>query len=281
MEDIHKLFLSFPLFGSHLFTEGHLPGYIPLSYIDKIIIQKRKYEVLRSLQDPTIESFFNDFCSKTPGNLIQVDGDDSNIVDRMHKALWEVCDKQILLPTSPSGFTFTVSPSLLYNIDIPLKNTFDRCVISFSVVGGSFSLYLSNFPGIVDPDDPDDASKGKNMLYMFFDHLSGEISTRSIKDSAESVGPSCQLYNNDLKSLPGDDDTLSWDIYINNEEKSIRCSVFSHKHVISLNTDSMIPSVAFDRLRYISFAPYLKEYTIWNLRMNEYEDGDVDGDVYD
>jgi len=196
MEDVHQLFLSFPLFGSHLAPEGHAPGIIPLSYIDKIIIQKRKYDELMALKNPTVDAFFQEFRSKNPGNFITVDGDPKDIIYKMHDTLWGVSEHQTLLPTSPTGFTFTVSPSCNYNVEIPLKITFKKPVVSFSVVGGSFSLYLSNFPNVIDSDDSD---RCKNMIYVFFDHLSGEITTRSIKGATETVGPSCQLYGRDSR----------------------------------------------------------------------------------
>jgi len=52
--------------------------------------------------------------------------------------------------------------------------------------------------------------------------------------------------------------------------------VFSHKHRISFQTPEMGPPGGFDNLEYICFEPYLKDYTIWNLKLNERDDKDDD-----
>jgi len=271
-EDMHKLFLSYPLFGAHLSPEGHVSGNVPLSYIDKIIIQQRSYEALRAMRDRTVEAFFDDFLQNRPTDLIIVPGEPPAIIDIMHSTLWDVAARQDPPCTAPQGFTFTVSPTLRYNVDIPVKIMQDRNVLNFSVVGGSFAFYLSNFPGVECPGDRD---RMKMMMYVFFDHLSGEITTRSVFNGSEAVGSSCHLYNPNLKTLPSEEDTLSWRLVVDsspNKERSLQFTLFSNEHLIAFKTPGFKIPENFEELNYICFAPYNKEYTIWNLTFERNED---------
>jgi hypothetical protein len=275
LDMVKILFRNFTGIGSHTEIEGHVPCSLPLEYVDRVILMKRAKDVLCA--DSLGRTFLERMGKKEPERVCVV-GDD-RIDSVWNAAIMKSGTKSGT--NVPSGFTFTVSEAQPRNTFVPMPLP-QLCTISFGIVGGSFSMFLTNFPDEA-KKKPNEDSVVRKRVYIEFDVDRGEVSTRFEQNRAgvgSSTGASTppKIFNIRHPDAPAFEEgkPMYWGIVFNSRERVIRVRLIgtSSRYFQSEIAIRDVPR-EFSDLRWIGYCRRQKLYSVWDLNYTEGVDLDL------
>jgi len=265
LDHVKALFINFTDSGSHTSIEGHVPCSLPLEYVDRVIIMKKARDEVCA--NPLGKAFLDEIEARGDGHLL--------VVDDKIESVWGTAIAKSgpkTGPNVPSGFTFTVSETQTTTTFVPLHLR-DVCTISFGIVGGSFSMFLTNFPDYAKAKPNGDYAT-RNRVYIEFDIYNKTIITRF--EQVASVGGRSssgeRTYNLDEPGAPTlvPEEVMYWGILFNREKRIIRIKPIG-KTAKCIRSEVAIRDIpeSFSDLGWIGYSKCRKPYSVWDLNFTE------------
>ena len=272
LDHVKELISNFTDRGSHTEIEGHVPDSVSLKYVERVILTESTHALLE--RNSLGRDFLRRFEKMGPGYLTVV----KNKIDFVREAIWKELDEP-LGANVPSGFTFSVSEKQLCSTFIPLSLP-SVCMVTFACIGGSFSLFFTNFPDTVRVN-PNGSYASRRRLQFSFDAEKKEMRVVPSENRySSSYGPRTTTHATQILSFNHPDaphidpnEAVYWAFFISSENHFARVALAgpSRKYYQWDCPVKHFPD-SFEFLNYIAFEPVGRPYTIWNLKYSKERD---------
>jgi len=255
LDHVKTLFLCFSDWGTHTLVEGHIPNAMPLEYVEGILLKRSALETLG--KDPVAGPFLMRFKNAGKPFLTLVPDD----TKKMWSAVFYYLD-QVANVNKSYGFSFFIPQETTNEICIPLHLSARKAMITFCVVGGPFSLLLSNFPDLGDPKE-----KEKKQLKITFNQEHGTIEGyKLVKDGFESK---LERVSSGVIMKSGavirSSDPVYWGFFIDYDKNVIYVKFIGASGVYGTDEIAIDMGGDGEELGYISMLPNGKDVSVWNL----------------